>query len=176
MRSLVYSVAMSLDGFIVGPNDEYDWIVQDPTFDFGALWSRFDTLIMGRRTYEVAIKRFNPIEKMGKKVVVVSTTLDSSHHAGATIIRNGVAEAVALIKAEPGKDIWLMGGSILFRSLVDAGLMDRVEVTVIPVMLGSGVPLVPAGERHQLFLEECKSYPSGVITLKYSITTGGAMR
>jgi dihydrofolate reductase len=174
VRSLVYSVAMSLDGFIAGPNGENDWIVQDPTFDFAALWNRFDTLIMGRRTYEVAMTRFNPIEKMGKQVFVVSSTLDASQHSGATIIRDGVPEAVASIKAQPGRDVWLMGGSVLFRSLIDADLVDRVEVTVIPVMLGSGVPLVPRGERRQLHLEECKPYPSGVIALKYSIGTGGS--
>jgi hypothetical protein len=114
---------MSLDGFIAGPNGENDWIVQDPTFDFAALWNRFDTLIMGRRTYEVVITRFNPIDKMGKQVFVVSTTLDASQHCGATIIRDGVPEAVASIKAQPGRDVWLMGGSVLARSLVDASLV-----------------------------------------------------
>lgn len=176
MRSLVYSVAMSLDGFIAGPHGEYDWIVPDPTYDFAALWDRFDTLLMGRRTYEVALTRFNPIEKMGKKVIVVSTTLDASQHSGAAIIRDGVAEAVASIKAEAGKDVWLMGGSVLARSLLDAGLVDRVEVTVIPVMLGSGIPLVPAGQRCQLHLEECRPYPSGVIALKYLVSMGVSYR
>jgi len=174
VRQLVYSVAASLDGFIAGPNGEYDWIVPDPAFDFAALWDRFDTLIMGRRTYEVAIKRFNPIEKMGKRIFVVSTTLDPSQHPGAAILSDGVPDAVASIKAQPGaqpgKDVWLMGGSLLFRSLVDAGLVDRVEVTVFPVMLGAGgIPLLPAGQRCQLHLEECEPYPSGVLSLKYSV-------
>ena len=176
MRQLVYSVAASLDGFIAGPNGEYDWIVSDPAFDFAALWNRFDTLIMGRRTYEVASTRFNTLEKMGKKVYVVSATLDPAQHPGATILRDGVPDAVASIKAQPGKDVWLMGGSVLFRSLVDAGLVDRVEVTVIPVMLGSGVPLMPAGQRCHLHLEEGKPYPSGVISLQYSVRTGGSGR
>ena len=167
---------MSLDGFIAGPHGEYDWIVPDPTYDFAALWDRFDTLLMGRRTYEVALTRFNPIEKMGKKVIVVSTTLDASQHSGAAIIRDGVAEAVASIKAEAGKDVWLMGGSVLARSLLDAGLVDRVEVTVIPVMLGRGIPLVPAGQRCQLHLEECRPYPSGVIALKYLVSMGVSYR
>ncbi len=177
MRQLVYSVAISLDGFIAGPHGEYDWIVPDPTFDFASLWNRFDTLIMGRRTYEVVLTRFNPIEKMGKQVFVVSTTLDPAQHAGATVIRSEIPEAVAALKAQSGKDIWLMGGAVLFRSLIDAGMVDRVEVTIIPVMLGSGgVPLLPAGQRCQLHLEECKPYPSGVIALKYTIGSPGPLR
>ena len=122
MRQLVYSVAASLDGFIAGPNGEHDWIVSDPAFDFVALWDRFDTLIMGRRTYEVALTRFHPIENLGKRIFVVSATLHPAQHPSATLLTSGVPEAVAALKAEPGKDIWLMGGAVLFRSLVDAGL------------------------------------------------------
>lgn len=176
MRQLVYSVACSLDGFIAGPNGEYDWIVHDPSFDFAALWARFDTLIMGRRTYQVAITRFNPIEKMGKQVFVASTTLDPAQHLGVTILSGGVTEAVASLKAEPGKDLWLMGGGVLFRSLLDANLVDSIEVAVIPVMLGAGgVPLLPAGQRCQLHLEECKPYPSGTISLKYGVGSGRSL-
>lgn len=177
MRQLVYSVAASLDGFIAGPNGEYDWIEPDPSFDFVALWSRFDTLIMGRSTYEVALSRFNPIEKLGKQIFVASTTLDPSQHPGATILRSEVAEAVAALKTQSGKDIWLMGGSLLFRSLVDAGLVDSVEVSVIPVMLGAGgVPLLPAGLRCHLHLEECKPYPNGAIALKYAVGRSGQLQ
>jgi dihydrofolate reductase len=160
---------MSLDGFIAGPNGEYDWIVPDPSFDFAALWDRFDTLIMGRLTYEVALTRFNPIEKMGKKVVVVSTTLNPVQHPGSTIVSSGVSDAVASIKAQTGKDVWLMGGAALFRSLLDAHLVDAVELTVIPVLLGSGVSLLPAGHRCPLRLGECKPLPSGILTLKYTV-------
>jgi dihydrofolate reductase len=176
LRQLVYSVAASLDGFIAGPNGEHDWIVSDPAFDFAALWNRFDTLIMGRRTYEVALTRFHPIENLGKRIFVVSATLHPAQHPSATLLTSGVPEAVAALKAQPGKDIWLMGGAVLFRSLVDAGLVDRVEVMVIPVMLGGGVPLMPEGRRCHLHLGECKPYPSGVISLKYSVRTGNSQR
>jgi dihydrofolate reductase len=176
MGQLVYSVAASLDGFIAGPNGEHDWIVPDPSFDFNAHWERFDTLIMGRRTYEVARTRFNPLEKLGKTVYVVSTTLDPSQDSGVTILCDGIPEAVASIKAKPGKDVWLMGGSVLFRTLVDAGLIDYVEVTVMPVMLGAGVPLLTAGRQTQLQLEECRPYSNGAISLKYSVHTSGSAR
>src|SRR6266568_1444552 len=168
MRQLRYSVAMSLDGFIAGPKSEYDWITPDPSYDFGALWNQFDTLLMGRRTYEVAVTRFDSIEKMGKKVVVVSTTLDPAQHPGVKILRSDLARAIAALKTQPGKDIWLMGGGVLFRSLLDAGLVDTVELAVIPVLLGSGVPLVPEGLRHSLQLLEHRRYPNGCLSLIYS--------
>jgi len=167
MRRLRYCVASSLDGFIAGPNGEADWIVPDPSFDFAALWAQFDTLLMGRRTFEVAITRFPNLEAMGKKVVVVSTTLEQ--YPGATILRDNVAAEVAALKAEPGEDIWLMGGGALFRSLLDAGLVDTVELSVMPVLLGSGVPLLPQGRRAQLRLEERGTLPNGMIRLVYSI-------
>jgi dihydrofolate reductase len=174
MRRLRYHVASSLDGFIAGPHGEYDWIASDPSFDFAALWNQFDTLLMGRRTYEVALTRFNPIEKLGKQVIVASTTLDPAQHPGATILRSEVPHAVAALKRrsrptpDPGKDIWLMGGGVLFRTLLDAGLVDTVELTIIPILLGSGVPMLPEGLRHLLHLVEHRPYPNGTISLIYA--------
>jgi dihydrofolate reductase len=176
MRRLRYCVAASLDGFIAGPNGEYDWIVQDPSFDFAALWEQFDTLLMGRLTYEVAITRLTFLTGMGKKLVVASTTLDPSQHPGATLIASNLVEAVTALKARPGKDIWLMGGGSLFRGLLDAGLIDSVELSVIPVLLGSGVPLVPAGSLCRLHLDESKALPTGIVTLKYSVLSESSGR
>ena len=167
MRKLRYSVAASLDGFIAGPNGEYDWIVQDPSFDFAALWAQFDTLLMGRRTFQVAITRFPNLQAMGKKVVVVSSTL--KHYPGVTIISDSVPHAVCALKSEPGKDVWLMGGGALFRSLLDAGLVDTVELSVIPVLLGSGVPVLPEGAIARLHLYESSVLPSGILRAAYSI-------
>jgi dihydrofolate reductase len=174
MRRLRYSVATSLDGFIAGPNGEYDWIVQDTTFDMAALFAQFDTLLMGRHTYELAIAHGGDrLKSTGKKIVVVSTTLDPAQHPDATILGSGVAEAVAALKAEPaaepGKDIWLFGGGVLFRSLLDLGLVDRVEVGVNPILIGGGIPLIPAGARRSLRLEAHRIYPSGIVSLEYAV-------
>ena len=78
-------------------------------------------------------------------------------------------EAVAALKAEPGKEIWLCGGAALFRSLLDAGIVDGVDVTVIPILLGSGLSLLPAGSRCPLRLEESKALPDGIVMLKYAV-------
>src|ERR1700733_3106541 len=177
MRQLRYSVAMSLDGFIAGPKSEYDWIVRDLAFNFGALFRQFDTLLMGRRTFDVAQSQGSLLKSMRMKTVVVSTTLDAAQHKDVTILSSGVTEAVAALKAEPGKDIWLFGGGVLFRSLLDAGLVDSVELAVSPVLLGGGVRLLPEGQRWPLRLADCKTFPNtGIVMLKYAAGPEQAVR
>jgi len=169
MKRLRYSVAMSLDGFIAGPKGEYDWIVMDPDFDWKALYGQFDTLVMGRGTYDTMRERGMSPKGMGMKALVVSTTLRPEAHPEVTIVGRNVAEAIAELKTGPGKDIWLMGGGVLFRSLLDAGSVDAIELAVVPVLLGSGVPLVPEGRRCKLKLTESKARPSGIAMLKYDV-------
>src|SRR5271155_1545757 len=143
MRRLRYSVAMSLDGYIAGPNGEYDWITVDPAIDFGALFKQFDVLVMGRRTFETTLQAQGSSNPMpGMKVMVFSRTLRPEDYPDVTIINNGAAEAVAAQKAEPGKDIWLFGGGALFRSLLDAQLVDTIEVGVMPILLSQGIPVL----------------------------------
>jgi dihydrofolate reductase len=167
-RLLRYQVAASLDGFIAGPNGEYDWITEDPTLDLEAYARQFDTLLMGRLTYELALSQGSMLKSMGMAVVVVSTTLDPEQHPDATIIATNVAEAVARLKRQPGKDIWLFGGGNLFRTMLDAGLVDRVELVVSPILLGSGTPVIREGRRWPLHLDDCRPLPSGMLMLTYT--------
>jgi dihydrofolate reductase len=172
VRRLSYGVAMSLDGYIAGSNGEFDWFVSDPGIDFAAIWAQFDTLLMGRRTYEVAKARAAQWPDLGHRWIVVSRTLKPQQHPKITILSSGVAEAVAALKTQPGKDIWLFGGGVLFRGLLDAGLVDMVEIAVMPVLLGSGVPLLPEGRRQTLHLANSKALPSGILMLTYSVPRG----
>jgi dihydrofolate reductase len=170
MRRIRYSVAASLDGFIAGPNGEYDWIAEDPTIDFAAMVSGFDTLLMGRKTYDLTASQPGLLKSMGMKAYVVSTTLRPEDHPEVTIIGAGVAEAVAALRAGPGKDIWLFGGGVLFRTLLDAGLVDTMELAVSPILLSEGVPLLPEGSQCRLRLTECERLPgSGILMLKYDV-------
>ena|SRR5688572_739056 len=172
-RRVRYQVAVSLDGFIAGPKGEHDWIVMDPAIDFAALFSEFDTAIIGRKTYEVVTAQGGHGEMPGLEVVVFSRTLPPATHAGVRILNDDPREVVPALKAKEGRDIWLYGGGELFRSLLDAGLVDTVEVAVMPVLLGSGIPLMPPGATTKLTLADQQTLSaSGIVALAYSIPGG----
>jgi dihydrofolate reductase len=161
---------MSLDGYIAGPKGEADWITMDPEVDFTAIFSQFDTILVGRRTFDgmVAAGRASV---PGMKTIVFSRTLRQEDHPEVAIVMDGQREAVAALKAGPGKDIWLFGGGSLFRSLAEAGLVDTVEVGIVPILLGAGVPLLPGLEnRIKLSLTAHRVHRSGIVSLEYSIT------
>lgn len=170
MRRLRYSVACSLDGFIAGPNGEFDWIPMDPDIDFGAMFARYDTLLMGRKTYEASAAY--PDEHMGlwkgMRVIVCSQTLAAATHA--ELWSGDVTARIRALKAEAGKDIWLFGGGDLFRALLDAGVVDDVEIAYVPVLVGGGIPLraLPAA-LHRLTLSNHRVYEkSGTVMVTYA--------
>ena len=169
MRRIRYSVAMSLDGYIAGPNGEFDWIITDPDIDFSALFEQFDTFLVGRRTFEMMVRE-GRAETPGMKTLVFSRTLRQQDHPGVTIVSENAQAIVAGLRAESGKDIWLFGGGSLFGSLLHAKLVDTVEVAIVPVLLGGGVPLLPLpAERTKLKLTHHKVYKTGVVSLEYTI-------
>lgn len=174
-RRLRYQVAASLDGYIAGPNGEADWIPMDPDIDFGALFAQFDTLLMGRKTFAALHAQGNAGGggAFGMKTVVVSRTIRAADHPGITVIADDLAAGVAALKAQPGKDIWLFGGGELFRSCLDLGLVDTVEVALVPMLLGGGLPLLPASaSRTPLTLTRQRHYPaSGIMLLEYDVTS-----
>jgi dihydrofolate reductase len=138
----------------------------DPEIDFDSLTAQFDTFIMGRRTFDVA----GAMGSGSAKTFVFSRTLRPEQYPNMTVVPEVSAETVAPIRAQASKDIWLFGGGTLFRSFLDAGLVDTVEVAVMPVLLGGGAPLLPhPAQQTKLVLTAHRVYKTGVVSLEYAV-------
>jgi dihydrofolate reductase len=172
MRKVMYGGAMSLDGFIAGPNGEYDWIVMDPDIDFREAMSRFDTFLIGRKTFEAMRRMGNAAPPTpGIQNIVFSRTLQLADCPAGTILSDDAEGVVGDLRRQPGKDIALFGGGELFRSLLAAGLVDEVRFSVIPVLLGGGIPMLPSpANRRTLKLKEHRVYEkTGTVALGYDV-------
>lgn len=167
MRRIWYSVAMSLDGFIAGPQGEHDWIPNEPELDWVAFMARFDTVLMGRRSYQAALSAPGENALPTMTTYVFSRRLRPKDHPGVTIVAGKIDQAVAKLRRAPGKEIWLFGGGDLFRSLLARGHVDLVEVGLVPVLLGGGIPFLPdPAKGARLRLVDNRTYSStGIMVL-----------
>ena len=170
MRRVCYRVATSLDGYIAGPNGEIDWIVPDPTVDFASVFGGFDAALLGRHTYELTRQPGAPPWPSGWRIYVFSRTLRAADDPAVTSVSDNISEVVTRLRAEPGRDIWLFGGGKLFASLLSLGLVDQVEVAIMPVLLGAGIPLVGfSAPRAPLTLTRSHVSPVGIVSLQYDV-------
>jgi dihydrofolate reductase len=175
MRQVIYQVAASVDGYIAGPSGEVDWIVHDPEVNLAKIYEAVDTVLLGRRTYELTRQPGAPPWPRNWQIYVFSRTLPPEEHPGVTVVRADAGARVAALRAAAGRDIWLFGGGNLFRSLLEAGQVDLVGLLIIPVLLGDGIPLLETGaSRTRLALEQVQQYPSGLLGLQYRILRSSA--
>lgn len=171
MRKLILGLAVSLDGFIEGPNGEYDWCFTDQDYGLSRFFKRIDTAFIGRKTYEMTLAMGDRNETGFPKLkeYIFSSTLDKVKD-GTTLIKGDAKTAVEKIKNEKGKDIWLFGGAGLTTSLLNLGLVDELSLAVHPIILGGGKPLFSQIQGPlNLTLLETKTYSTGLVSLTYSI-------
>lgn len=180
MRKLIAGFAVSLDGFIEGPNGEYDWIIYDKE-QFAELakhWEKIDIMFHGRKTYEASLamqsgskkKQKNPFAQnpfAQMKHYVFSGTLKTVQE-GFILVNDDLKNSVTKIKNEPGKDIAVFGGAELASSLINLDLIDELVLAICPVLLGKGKSFfINIKERKNYKLKEVKSYASGLVSLTY---------
>jgi len=176
MRKVTFGGANSLDNFIARKNDAVDWLMwnKEVAVIMKDFWKTIDTMVMGRRTYEVAMKSFggDSVSYPGVTTYVFSRTLTKKHRApkGVNIISEDAAEFVSKLKNEKGKDICVMGGGVLARSLFEAGLIDEIGFNIHPVLLGSGIPLfLEMTKQIDLELVKCQELKNGCVMLTYRV-------
>ncbi|WP_276132700.1 dihydrofolate reductase family protein [Polluticoccus soli] len=171
MRKVILGLAVSLDGFIEGPNGEYDWCFTDQDYGLSEFFKRIDTAFIGRKSHEVLLanKDAEPDWMPKVKEYVFSNTVVGLDE-GITVISGDFESAVKGIKNQEGKDIWLFGGAALTTSLMNVGLVDELWLSIHPILLGAGKPLFQnINGRVQLELLESKTYDTGLVSVKYAL-------
>jgi dihydrofolate reductase len=174
MRKVIFGGANSLDNYIARADDSVDWLkwCKEASEVMRDIWKRIDTILMGRKTYEVGLRltEGKGVAHPGMKTYVFSRTLKGGSAKGVEIISADVAEFVRDLKNQEGKDILVMGGGLLAKPLLEADLIDEIGFNIHPTLLGSGIPLFHE-MNHQIDLEliECRPFKNGCVYIYYRV-------
>jgi dihydrofolate reductase len=173
MRKITFGGANSLDNYLARPDHAVDWLrwSNQAAAVMADYWKTIDTVLMGRKTYEVALRGSRgKTPYPGMKTYVFSKTLQSQSHPDATIVADDACEFIRRLKNEKGKDICLMGGGELAKSLFEAGLIDEIGLNIHPLLLGSGIPLFHAMNRQiDLELLDNQTFKNGCVCVRYRV-------
>lgn len=182
MRKVKYGVGVSLDGYIASPDGSVGWLeratrkAKGEDFGMGDFFKSIDTVVMGRKTYEIGLKM--GMDKGGypkMKNYVFSRTLPPGKRNGIEFVSGNPGELIARLKQQPGKDIWLCGGGELAREVLKSQALDEVILGVAPVLVGAGRLTFPPGfPETEVELIECKQYKGGVVGLTYKVLIASA--
>jgi dihydrofolate reductase len=179
MRTVIFGGANSLDNYIAREDGAVDWLLwsDEVTAIMKDFWPRIDCIVMGRKTYDVAVqsapkgkgkKATNPYGDI--KAYVFSRTLKPGEQNGVEVVAEDPGKFVGRLKKQKGKDICIMGGGNLARSLFEAGVIDEIGFNIHPVLLGSGVPLFHKMKRQiDLELLECRPMKTGCVYVSYRV-------
>ena len=180
-RNVIVHIGTSADGYIARADGDLEWLTSRPApagfYGMNAFMRSIDTKLLGRKTYEVSLR-------MGAKFDSGSQTFVFSRHAppadapsGVEFVTGAIGPFVSRLREQPGKDIWLMGGGDLIASFLDEGAIDEFVITVAPVFIGDGIPLIARRHRHVLLdLTSVEQFENGVVQLRYHVPSSSAQR
>jgi len=176
-RKIIVSIAASVDGFIARPDGAVDWLDRAKgSYGMGAFYRSIDTILWGRKTYQVALE----FQKKGiagsafdtklKNYVFTRTLRSSRAPKGVQFVNEPIKVFAARMRGTAGKDIWMMGGADVIASFLDEGEIDEFIISVVPVIIGEGIPLIaPRHRTVPLKLIACTKFSDGVVKLHYSV-------
>lgn len=172
MRKIIAYLATSVDGFIARPDGDVSWLDRPrPADEYGlpAFLRSIDTVIMGRTTFEAGQKIGGTLVE-GKRNIVLSRSVPSYGIPGATVENAPPLQLVNRLREEKGSDVWLMGGAQVFSSFLADAALDELIVHVVPVLIGTGIPLLDARPREvELKLRSTRRFADGVVRLHYDV-------
>src|SRR5262249_34166027 len=168
-RKIIVNIATSADGYIARPNDNIEWLTSRPApkgfYGMGRFMQSIDTKLLGRKTYDLSLRMG---AKFDRHYVFSRQPPPASAPTGVEFINGSIRGAISSLakrlKHEKGKDIWLMGGGDLIASFLDEGAIDEFIISIVPVFIGEGIPLIAPRHRHvPLHLRSVKRFPDGVV-------------
>jgi dihydrofolate reductase len=163
---VVLFIACSLDGYIAGRDDDIGWLFDDEDYHYSKFLASIDTVLMGRRTYDLMLQ-MGPFPYAGKECFVFTRTLMGGDE-NVEFVNQPVNEFIDLLRKREGRDIWLVGGSELISHFMLAGIVDEFVISVHPRIIGDGIPLFKSGiPSYALRLVSTESFPSGLVQLHY---------
>jgi dihydrofolate reductase len=168
MRPVILFIATSLDGYIARLDGRIDWLFTDQDYGYREFFSCVDTVVMGRKTYELSLS-FGEYPYPGRTGYVFSHIRNGQQDEHAQFISTDPAEFIAGLREKPGKNIWLVGGSELIQDFVQADLIDEYVISIHPRILGAGIPLFrsPLPEQNLIF-RDSTTFDSGLVQISYS--------
>ena len=169
MRKVVLGLGISLDGYIARPNGDVDFLFMPKDYSMAPFFATIDTAIMGRKTLDAGLRMTGgSFNAYGLTCYVLSRSQPAGAHKGYIVTHQSPDALVHDLRSHPGKDIWLMGGGELAREFLKSDLIDELYLGVVPVLIGDGIPLFPAGfPQREFTLLENRSYSRGLLELKY---------
>lgn len=171
MRKLIYNAGVSADGFIAGPNGEFDWLFTDQDYGISDFIGEIDCTLMGRKSFEIINEHDKAFFDQNENYVFTSNP-PADHKCNTVFVSDEPAGFVNELKRKNGKSIWLVGGGQLAGALLDAGLIDELLLSYHPVVLGKGISLFRSeGGIHMFETSEVKNFSTGLVQVRYRLMT-----
>src|SRR6476646_9747791 len=169
-RKIIVHIAASADGYIARLDDDLEWLTSRPApkgfYGMNAFMKTIDTLLLGRKTYEVSLTLGGTFDKKTRTIVFSHNPAPADAPAGVEFVSGAIGSIVSALREKPGKNLWLMGGGELFASFLDENAIDEFVISVVPVFIGDGIPLIARCHRQtRMDLQSVKSFDDGLVQL-----------
>lgn len=173
-RKVIVHIATSADGYIARPDGDLEWLTSRPApagfYGINAFMQSIDTKVLGRKTYEASLRMGAKFDSKNRYIVFSRRAPPADSPPGVEFVSDTIGPFMSRLRAQPGKDIWLMGGGEIIASFLDGQAIDEFVISVAPVFIGDGIPLIARRHRHvPLELLSSERFEDGVVQSRYRV-------
>jgi len=173
-RKVIVHIATSADGYIARPDGDLEWLTSRPApkgfYGMNAFMRSIDTKVLGRKTYDISLRLGAEFDSQSRSIVFSRHAPPVDAPAGVEFVNEAIGPLVERLRAQPGKDIWLMGGGDIIASFLDEHAIDEFVISVVPVFIGEGIPLIARRRRHvSMALLSSEHFEDGVVQSRYRV-------